>query len=308
MVDAATQQPGRILAAERDRQGLGVADIAQRLRMSVWQVEALEADDYSRLPTGPFLRGFVRNYAKSLGLVPEEVLKQLAAGAPREPAPRIVVHSHNIRFDTDHLTSPYVRAAAIATVAVTLGFAAMYWWLFIRTTPLANKGKSSPDAVAVAPAAAVKPVVAPVVVPPANPEPPKAEPPKMEPAQKSQPEKVEPPKPQAAKVEAAKAEAKPAPVKTEPLVVATAAPAVPKRNGATIKLRFKGKSWVEIKDSGGSILLTGLNDAGSETEVSGKPPFRVVVGNAPEVRLYFNDREFDLAPHMHEAVARVTIE
>ncbi|HEY2630065.1 MAG TPA: RodZ domain-containing protein [Usitatibacter sp.] len=32
------------------------------------------------------------------------------------------------------------------------------------------------------------------------------------------------------------------------------------------------------------------------------------MGNAPEVRLYYNDREFDLEPHTKVAVARFTVE
>ena len=120
--NAQPRRPGRILAAERERQGLAPSDIAQRLRMSAWQIEALEADDYSRLPRGTFLRGFVRNYAKALGLPPDDVLSLLAEGTPREPAPRIIVPSQNIRFDplADRMTSPYVRAAAIAGVAIAL--------------------------------------------------------------------------------------------------------------------------------------------------------------------------------------------
>jgi cytoskeleton protein RodZ len=99
--------------------------------------------------------------------------------------------------------------------------------------------------------------------------------------------------------------ASPAPTKPDarPLV-----PVATTGSGGVIKLRFKGKSWVEVRDSRGQVLLTGLNDAGSETEVSGRPPFKVVVGNAPDVRLFFNDRELDLEPHMRDAVARVTVE
>jgi cytoskeleton protein RodZ len=79
-------------------------------------------------------------------------------------------------------------------------------------------------------------------------------------------------------------------------------------SAGTLKFRFVGKSWVEIKDAGGKTLMTGLNEPGSEAEVVGKPPFRVIVGNAPEVRMYYNDREFNLAPHVREAVARLTVE
>ena len=283
----ATRSPGQVLAAERERQGLAASDIAQRLHMSVWQIEALERGDYARLPSGPFLRGFVRNYAKVVGLPADDLLARLAERAPRQPAPGIVVPSQNIRFDplSDRIASPYVKATTIAVTVVAFGFAALYWWLNIRNT--------SP-----APAAAArKPVPAqPVALAPA-------------PAPKPEPVPAPPPEPAGVitpPVRAAAApKAEPAKPQGEPRKEAAAGAAV--ADGARIKLRFKGKSWVEVKDSAGKVLLTGVNDPGSEAEVSGRPPLRVVVGNASEVSMFYNDREFDLQPHMREAVARVTL-
>ena len=308
--NADPQRPGRILAAERERQGLGPAEIAQRLRMSTWQVEALEADDYGRLPRGPFLRGFVRNYAKLLGLAPETVLAHLAEGASREAKPQIVVPSQNIRFDplSDRMGSPYVKAAAIASVVVALGLAAMYWWTFIRNSPPTVARKPAPAAVTTAPVpAAPTPVPPPMVaeaprvelpVEPVNkaeskPEPAKATETKAGPAKKAETKAEAPKRPEASP--------EPKPESSVQRVASTS-------SGGTLKLRFKGKSWVEIKDAGGRVILTGLNDPGSEAEVSGKPPFRVIVGNAPDVQLFVNDREFNLAPHIREAVARFTVD
>jgi len=301
---APREAPGRVLAAERERQGLGPADIAQRLHMSVWQVEALEAGDYSKLPRGPFLRGFVRNYAKAVGLVPDQVLALLAEGAPREQAPRIVVPTQNIHFEGGRIPPHYVRATAVAGVLLVFGFAAMYWWLFIRTAPPMSARKTTPAAVAEGQSAGVAPapdkgarVQAPAGV--RSPPPMVAEAPKPLP----EPTKAEPPKPDPPRAEPPKLE------------LAKSAPPAPKLervaatgSGGTLKFRFAGQSWVEIRDAGGKVIMTGLNDPGSEAEVVGKPPFRVVVGNAPGVRMYYNDREFNLEPHMREAVARLTVE
>src|SRR6187455_2042146 len=96
--DTATALPlGQVLAAERERQGLSRADVAQRLHMSTWQIEALETGDYARLPKGMFLRGFVRNYTKVLGLNSDAALDALSSVAPNTPAPAIVVPTQNIR-------------------------------------------------------------------------------------------------------------------------------------------------------------------------------------------------------------------
>lgn len=66
------QQPlpsvGAILRAEREARGLSVEEIAERVKFSVRQVEALEHDDVEHLPQGTFLRGFVRSYARVLGV------------------------------------------------------------------------------------------------------------------------------------------------------------------------------------------------------------------------------------------------
>ena len=288
---AAPRSLGQMFAAERERQGLARADVAQRLHMSAYQIEAIETGDYSRLPRGTFLRGFVRNYAKILGLAPDALLPLLDESGPHDSRPGIVVPTQNIRFDPigERLSNPYVKAAVLAVVAIAVAFAAMYWWLFIRPTPPGAAARKpvpelTPPAAASAPRDVVAerkpPVVATIAPPPARVEATKPEPAKTEPA------KPEPAKPEPKKTEAPKAALE----------------------GSVLKFRFKGSSWVEIRDGRGKLLLSRLNPPGSEAEVSGKPPFNVIVGNAPEVQLFYNDHEFDLEPHTKVAVARFTVE
>ena len=50
---------GSVLREAREKLGLSPADIANKLRMGLKQVNALEHADYAALPTGTFLRGFV---------------------------------------------------------------------------------------------------------------------------------------------------------------------------------------------------------------------------------------------------------
>lgn len=62
-----------------------------------------------------------------------------------------------------------------------------------------------------------------------------------------------------------------------------AADAPPAEAGRLV-LEFGEASWVDIRDSSGS-LLSGEQAAGSRRVVSGQPPFTVALGNAPGVRL-----------------------
>jgi cytoskeleton protein RodZ len=144
-------QPGAILKAARERQGLSVGDLATRLRMSVRQVEAIETDHYEALPKGPFLRGFMRNYAKVVGVDVNEILSLLdrtelgASTALR--AATIAVPNQNIKVNG---SAP--RAASKLRLGVTVGVlllllaAVAYWWQYVRPN-LATGGRPTPVAV-----------------------------------------------------------------------------------------------------------------------------------------------------------------
>lgn len=292
--NVAARPLGRILADEREKQGLARTEVAQRLHMSAYQVEALESGDYVRLPKGTFLRGFVRNYAKLLNLDAAALLTHLADAAPRSPAPGIVVPSQNIRFDPlgERLSNPYVKAAAFAVVAVGLAFAAIYWWLFIRPAPPAATAKrpaaeQGPPQQIAASSQPVPDVVSPTQAP------------TMEAPAEPPAKAAEPPKAESARVAERKAEA----VNTAQNRAAAAA-----SGAATLRFRFKGESWVEIRDAQGKVLLSRLNQRGTEAEVAGRPPLTVIVGNAPDVQVLYNEHEFPLEPHTKVAVARFTVE
>jgi cytoskeleton protein RodZ len=282
--------PGAVLAEARERQGLSRTEVAQRLHMSPHQIEALETGDYSRLPTGTFLRGFVRNYAKLLGVDAEPLMAGLAAASPAAPAPGIVVPSQNIRFDPigQRLSNPYVKATGIAIAFLVLGFAALYWWFFIRPEP--------PAAAARKPAAEQGPPQQIAVAPQQPPQPVTMTPAPTEPA-KVEPAKVEPPQHPATD---------PGPTVAAP--ASAGARPVPNSRDRLVKFRFKGESWVEIRDAQDRIVFSRLNAPGSEAEVTARPPFKVIVGNAPEVDMTLNDRVFPLEPHTRVAVARFTVE
>ena len=69
--------PGGMLAGLRSARNLSVADVAQRLKYGARQIEALEAEEFGRLPGATFVRGMVRGYAKLLDIDPQPVLEAL---------------------------------------------------------------------------------------------------------------------------------------------------------------------------------------------------------------------------------------
>jgi cytoskeleton protein RodZ len=314
VVKVQTQRPGEVLARERERQGLSRQEVAARIHMSPWQVEALEAGDYAKLPRGTFLRGFVRNYAKALGVAPDSLLPLLAGATPGDGAPRIVVPSQNIRFDPvgERLANPYVKAFGLAAIVLLLGLAGMYWWVFIRpSAPAAVTAKreapvdSAPTSTVVAPQQLATAPVAPAEAPPPREAPQVEEPKAAEPAPAPPP--AEKPAPAAPKVSATRLA--PSPVANNGAArPEAAAPRQAAAGEARIHLRFKGESWVEVRDANGRIIHSKLNAPNTEADVAGKPPLAVVVGNAPLVEMTFNDQAFNLEPHTKVAVARFTLQ
>ena len=73
-------------------------------------------------------------------------------------------------------------------------------------------------------------------------------------------------------------------------------------------LQFQRDSWVQIKQADGRILLSQMNRGGTEQQLDGRPPFDVVIGNAPAVRLVYKGQPFDLKPHYKVDVARLVLE
>lgn len=79
----AAESPFAQFAHQRQTLGLSLEDAAQRLKLAPRQIEALEAGDFAQLPTGPFARGMLRNYARLLRL---DAAPMLAALGERSSA------------------------------------------------------------------------------------------------------------------------------------------------------------------------------------------------------------------------------
>lgn len=71
---------------------------------------------------------------------------------------------------------------------------------------------------------------------------------------------------------------------------------------------FDDQSWVEVKDASKRVVFAQINAPGTRQVVNGKPPFELVIGNASQVHLQYEDQQIDLRPHTKVEVARLTVE
>lgn len=153
-VASSDQQPakpasvGGLLAAAREKAGMSIEAAASQLRLSVRQVQALEADDASALPAPTFVRGFIRNYAKLLALDVDALLEVYRVYAPSPAQGAISLHSENIPILNHDKRAwlPYAMASAI--VAVALGGWMVYMEYAVETKTIAPIAKVEKTVVA----------------------------------------------------------------------------------------------------------------------------------------------------------------
>ena len=275
---------GRMLREARERLGLSVADVADQIKFAHRQIEALEADDFRHLPEMPFVRGFVRSYAKILHLDAQVLLAVLpqteTVSTQLEPAsvevPFPVAHSVQrqnmvllgvalllavlvVAFAVWHFTTP--QTSAVVTRAETQVS------LHPETPGIPVQAVSEVASEVAAAAPAVSAAMPALEVPP---------PPVSQAVPQVQPEK--PP---------------------------GASSQIP-----VLRLAFDGESWVEIKDKDGNVLSSQINPQGSELRLDGSAPFSLVIGQAALVRLHYKGKQVDLTPHISSsnAIARLTLE
>ncbi|MCR9191942.1 MAG: helix-turn-helix domain-containing protein [Gammaproteobacteria bacterium] len=72
--DAVQDKPGAQLAAQRVLRDYSQAYVAGKLHLRVRIIELLEADDYDNMPEPVFIKGYLRAYAKLLGVPADPLL------------------------------------------------------------------------------------------------------------------------------------------------------------------------------------------------------------------------------------------
>jgi cytoskeleton protein RodZ len=299
LTEALSPAVGQRLASARQAKGLSLDYVAEKLKLSVHQVEAIEADDFSHLPAPVFVRGFVRNYARLLEIDPNSLLTALEM--EQRPTEQLTAPSEGVRLEGSRVRKWLLVPLLLLLLFLAL-VAGLYAWLSQGEDALVTSGELAQP---VAPMVETTPVPLPAETEPAIPaltetpatpvEPPVPEQPAGPPSAPVQPLPVAPlpAAPQAA-----------APVDATP---PQAQPMKPASSGSALRFRVDEDAWIQVVDGAGQ-RFSRLVRAGTTETLRGTPPFKLVVGNAAQVKLDYNDHAIDLKPFTGEKVARLTLE
>ena len=276
------------LAARRAELGMSLEDVANQLKFAPRLIQTLESGDFDKLPGRTFARGMLRSYAKLLKIDPAPYLAQIGpSDAQHLVTEQAVSLRPPIPFSEGgrHVNLVYI-VLSILFLAVVVFFA--FEWFHERS----GAGKLA--------------FVAPGREAPAGQDASGSAPSPVSIAATSSPQVVE-------EKPATFASAGPVPIpETAPRADAAAGASSASRGPLApgkgrIVMRFDKDAWVEIKARNGQTLFSQLNPGGTEKIIEGDPPFDVTIGNAPNVRVTYNDQPVDLKPHFKVDVARLTL-
>ena len=277
---------GEQLRAAREKAGLQISEVALSLKLGERQLAALENGDWDKLPGSTFIRGFIRNYARLLGVDPLPLMTQLdtvlakpatVLSVPESSTPSNVSYqSSGARDDRRFVVFGLLAALIAALVYLLLPDDLAHLREETQSIIDSLSRKEEPVVVPVAPAPA--PVAEPVFPPGATPQ------------QIMNPQSV-----------------LPADQPAVAPVVATEKSA-PVASTAALSFEIVRESWIEVRDRDDKVIFSQRLLAGSQKSVNGNGPLTLVIGYAPGVKLQWRGQPVDLEPHSRGDVARLVLE
>lgn len=296
---------GPALVVARENLGFAAEDIANRLRLSLRQVHALENDDFAVLPEAVITRGFIRNYARLVNIDATPLLRVYSQYVPAQDGQAISIPSANIVISGEPGMSwrPYVWFGVLLVVLLAA------WVLYVdffqkhdaapalADSPVSSiveqesvsEGQALENA---APSEPVSPASAESAVAP-------------EQAAPSVPAAV--PQTTTETATSPVQAALPQPSSSEG-GHATLQQSSPQVEGSRLKFSVTEETWVSVFDGNGKQILNKTLAPSSEEMIAGQPPFRIVVGNIHGTKLEYNNSPVDLAPYTKVNVARLRLE
>lgn len=334
VVAANRVNPGETLRQARESNGWSLAEVALKLNLTVNSLGNLEAGAFDKLPGHTFARGYIRAYAKLLGM-DQAVLVQQFDQSTGTDSQGSNVHSLGRIEEPVRVSHTILRIVSLLLLIAVIG-GGFVWWqdqTSLRTKdpislspehvevegadgttqihPLDEpedqavaqgqaEGETAlalPQAETPTDASTDAEATVPVTAPTA------AAPTPAAPAHSTAPVVATPaaPAPAVAAVQKQTATASVTPTIPAPAAAASVA------GQGQVQLQFTADCWTQVTDGAGKVLLSGLKRKGENVSVSGKPPISVRLGFARGAQVSYNGQVVDIAPFTSGETARLKL-
>ena len=256
-INQAAQELGALLKTKRTEKNIAIGEVAERLKFSAKQIESLESGDYKGLPEPIFVKGFIKTYARFLGLDADQITALLNEAFPSQVtavASALITESQNgLNFQDQKKSKSFPKWLPLLVVAGAV-VGAVYLWQSKSSEQTRQQEKSTLEVGDVA-----QPQLATdnVQVVPMN----------------------------------ASATSASTPVNASAPMAASAAAS----GGIQIKVRYR--SNLIVTDADGTPLHSGIVASNSSHEFKGKAPYQVRIGYATGSEISFNGQAVDIKNH-----------
>lgn len=235
--------------AAREARGLALSDVAEQIRIRSVYLGAIEDENWGAIGAPVYTRGFLRTYARYLGLDPEEVVAEFNGAAAVEAAQSISSSMGGASADYTYQESQR-RSRFLSPLVWVAGFIAILLIAFVVYNELTLRGRQNTVAALPSSSPTSSPTIAPtnlVSLAPASPSP-----------DAPSPAVSESPSPG---------------VSASPLPAASVTP-----GASTIQVQLSAPSWVRVAVDG-NVSMEGTFPAGTARIFRGKRAV-VRIGNA----------------------------
>lgn len=339
VVAANRVNPGETLRQARESNGWSLAEVALKLNLTTTSLSNLEAGAFDKLPGHTFARGYIRAYAKLLGM-DQAVLVQQFDQSTGTDSQGSSVHSLGRIEEPVRVSHTILRIVSLLLLIAVIG-GGFVWWQDQTSLRKQDQVSLTPEHVEVegadgttqihpldepedqavaegqaegttalalpqAETSAEAPADAQAAAPAVTPTAPAPAPAPAAPTHSAAPVVATPATPAPA------VPAVPAPTVTAPVApsVPAAAPApaaAPVAGQGQVQLQFTADCWTQVTDGSGKVLFSGLKRKGDSLSVSGKPPFAVRLGFARGAQVSYNGQAVDVAPFTSGETARLKL-
>ncbi|ODW56906.1 transcriptional regulator [Vibrio parahaemolyticus] len=300
-------EAGTLLKNKRESLGMTQKQVADRLRLRVSVIEDIENNRFESQQVATFTRGYLRSYAKSVGLDEKVVLVALEQTADVKPKEQEIEMQSFSRKTKHEKHNSRIMLLTWVIAIVIIGISAAWWWQNQQENSLAQvvaeanveTSQPSADEIADIDLMTEEELIAstPAELAASNNTASESS------INAAQTDDVVPAETEESTTEATQ---EPVAVIEAAEEVQDASPVVPE--GMTLlTMKFKADCWIQVKDTNGKTLVSGTQKPGQDVELTGKAPFKVILGAPEGVTMTFASEPVDLSGYTSGKVARFTL-
>ncbi|MCF5722950.1 RodZ domain-containing protein [Pseudomonas syringae] len=320
VVAANRVNPGDTLRQARESNGWSLAEVALKLNLTTTSLGNLEAGAFDKLPGHTFARGYIRAYAKLLG-IDQAVLVQEFDQFTGTDSQGSSVHGLGRIEEPVRVSHTILRIVSLLLLIAVIG-GGFVWWqdqTSQRAKDLTSNAMEHVEVESADGTTQIHPLDEPedqaVAESQAAPEAPLAtEQPALESAPAATAATPVAPAAPATPVAPAHTSAVPAQTPVAPTPAAPATPAIsPPTTPALIagdgrvQITFVADCWTQVTDGNGKVLFSGLKRKGDTLDQGGKPPLTLRLGFARGAQVAYNGQPVDVAPFTSGETARLKL-